>query len=562
MIDRGSFTKGLLGSFAASISAPHTFANNLADASDGPFDCDIAVVGGGVSGTYTAWRLMTSDPRPVRHSLGARESAAPLDVILFEGSDRIGGRLLSARSPDTQQQGIVCELGGMRVVETQRHVLKLIGDLGLSSELIQLKSKLGFAFLRGRRIPKSSFTNPDDIPYHLLLNERARVRSDGADSLVEWAVRDVVVSAKSADNQKLVGTKLYDALKYADFQGIPLYQWGFKNLLEQRLSVEALALSKALFGFDSFFGNANAFDLAVKTLDLGPNTAFRLIKDGFEKVPWTLQERFEAAGGKVKLGERLEGFKRIAGGVQLHFQSGYTIRARAVVLAMPRHALQRVLGAWPMPRANGRSVLDSVEPISLFKMFLQYSHAWWLPKLPSLAQGVNCAGKSYSDTPIRQCWYWHSADCDSPRKNVIMVYCDTTSVQYWEQWRQPSRTIPACPTTKDELAANWSCSAPPREMVAAVHQQLLLMHGIDGANIELPRAAFKDWNDEPFGGAVHLWKKGVKSWELAERMLQPIPDVPCYVCGEAYSMKQTWVEGALESADRLLHKLNGVAPPL
>ncbi|HWT03911.1 MAG TPA: NAD(P)-binding protein [Pyrinomonadaceae bacterium] len=47
---------------------------------------DIAIVGAGVSGVYSAWRLKQSDPS--------------LKVVLFEGSRRIGGRLLSVRPPD------------------------------------------------------------------------------------------------------------------------------------------------------------------------------------------------------------------------------------------------------------------------------------------------------------------------------------------------------------------------------------------------------------------------------------------------------------------------------
>jgi hypothetical protein len=39
-------------------------------------------------------------------------------------------------------------------------------------------------------------------------------------------------------------------------------------------------------------------------------------------------------------------------------------------------------------------------------------------------------------------------------------------------------------------------------------------------------------------------------------MSQPIgDDVPCYLCGEAYSTYQNWVEGALQTAERVVRKL-------
>jgi len=39
-------------------------------------------------------------------------------------------------------------------------------------------------------------------------------------------------------------------------------------------------------------------------------------------------------------------------------------------------------------------------------------------------------------------------------------------------------------------------------------------------------------------------------------MTQPIDDLPYYLCGEAYSTMQTWVEGALLTADLVQQRLN------
>ncbi len=51
---------------------------------------------------------------------------------------------------------------------------------------------------------------------------------------------------------------------------------------------------------------------------------------------------------------------------------------------------------------------------------------------------------------------------------------------------------------------------------------------------------------------MHFWNRGYKSWEVLEQMTQPVADFPCYVCGEAYSTNQTWVEGALQTAEIVL----------
>src|SRR3954466_14941219 len=62
---------------------------------------DVAVIGGGVSGAYVAWRLLgpEADQSPLLQRLRAARGGAPLRVGLFEQSDRIGGRLWSVAPP-------------------------------------------------------------------------------------------------------------------------------------------------------------------------------------------------------------------------------------------------------------------------------------------------------------------------------------------------------------------------------------------------------------------------------------------------------------------------------
>ena len=76
-------------------------------------DVDVAVVGGGIGGIYAGWRLMTS-PRGAGLATNWAKARGNLKVALFEGSDRIGGRLLSARSP--LMPDTTAEMGGMRYV--------------------------------------------------------------------------------------------------------------------------------------------------------------------------------------------------------------------------------------------------------------------------------------------------------------------------------------------------------------------------------------------------------------------------------------------------------------
>jgi monoamine oxidase len=110
------------------------------------------------------------------------------------------------------------------------------------------------------------------------------------------------------------------------------------------------------------------------------------------------------------------------------------------------------------------------------------------------------------------------------------------------------------------LRQNWDRHPAPHGMVAEVHRQLMSLHNVRYAPDPL-EAAYMDWSDAPFGGGVHFWNPGYKSWEVVDAMTQPVDDVPCFVCGEAYSTDQTWVEGALQTAEIVLQKRFRLPPP-
>ena len=85
-------------------------------------------------------------------------------------------------------------------------------------------------------------------------------------------------------------------------------------------------------------------------------------------------------------------------------------------------------------------------------------------------------------------------------------------------------------------------------------RQLAVIHGLTYTPA-VCNAAFRDWGDDPFGGGWNSWNIGVKSWEVKPRIIQPFDRRPLYICGEAYSDAQGWVERALQTADMMLGKM-------
>ena len=50
------------------------------------------------------------------------------------------------------------------------------------------------------------------------------------------------------------------------------------------------------------------------------------------------------------------------------------------------------------------------------------------------------------------------------------------------------------------------------------------------------------------------WNIGVRSGDVKEKIVKPLANRRLFICGEAYSDAQGWVEGALQTADMMLEK--------
>jgi monoamine oxidase len=542
---------------------------------------DVAIVGGGVSGLYSAWRLSTatvSRSEPLRKMAAGRNNGA-LRIALYEGSDRIGGRLLSVTPPGMPH--VRCELGGMRYVSTQRLVRSLVENkLKLPVRDFVVSRPENLAYLRRRRLRSRDLANPDKIPYDLDWPERGQ----GPGDLMGYALDQIIPGIT-----KTSGAQLEKLLQQAEFENRPLYDHGFWNLLLRALSTEAYAFALGCSGYDTIGLNWNAVDtILLNFRDFGPQAQYKALVDGFESLPRALYEQFGKE--KVHLKHRLQSFDRQrlpdgSDGVVLNIRSPdgkqQSVLARHLILAMPRRSLELLdqTGAVLDPPDEGqkariRKLIRSVTPIPLFKLFLCYERPWWE------AVGVK-EGQSVTDLPVQQCYYWAvegrqpGADPANTNAAILATYDDTLNVGYWDGLTDlaPEKLLSYAPGSNafadQELAAagvaraasrDWTRWKAPIAMVEEAQRELKEMHGLRYVP-DCYEAVYRDWGDDPFGGGVNFWNIHEKSWEVIPSMIHPALGVPVYVCGEAYSGSQGWVEGALETAELMLQTCFGLAEP-
>jgi predicted NAD/FAD-dependent oxidoreductase len=538
---------------------------------------DIAIVGGGASGVYTAWRLAQAtdaEVSAIRQRIGG---TGKLRIALYERSDRIGGRLLSA-SPGALP-GTPMELGGMRYLSNQPLVKGLVEKKLCVGRHEQVVDVLGnIAYLRGRLFRQSDLHMPGvELPYGLREREKWVVKDPATATpaqLIFWAV-----FREFPQIQGMEPAALSAFLRDATVDGKPLWQVGFWNLLSRHLSSEGRALAISAIGYDVLGANANAVDIIAENFDFTPNTQYFLFDEGFESIFWKLADDFEAQDGTIHKEKSLESFDTAGGGgFTLTFEGGRQSSARAVVLAMPRAAILRLRRIGPVldpaKAPHVPRLLNAVEGIPLYKLFAIYPRPWWQEQL-GLAEG-----RSLTDLPVRQCYYW-ATNPGGP--SAIMAYNDQDSASYWGGYqtgplgpgdtalesgdtgalrfraRGPQQEATDDPVTR-RRRANWDAHGAPHEMVMEMHRQLMEMHGVTTAPEPID-AAFMDWMNPPYGGAVHFWNPGHRSWEVRERMTQPVDGVNAFVVGEAWSTAQTWVEGALQTAEIMLQRRLGMGAP-
>jgi hypothetical protein len=527
---------------------------------------DVAVIGAGVSGVYSAWRLASS-PRP---------GTSP-KICVFEAGRRVGGRLLSVTPPGIPDTRV--ELGGMRLMSSHTRVESLLKHLGIAVHPFTVRDPQNICYVRGHRLRHQDLKTPALIPYTLFPDEQSARSLDVG--FVAVAAERVLRSMLEKDVD-LAKVDWREVARTARYEGVRLRDLPLHYLLQRNVSDEALRFADDISGYNSILYTWNAADGFPWNLDdFGRDVSYFGISSGYASLPAKIGGLFEKAGGRILFNHRLLSFDvRTENGsdlIEMQFALGdastRTIKARNLILAMPRRSIEllaesgAVLARTPANQ-RVRELIGSVKPIPLFKLALCYRFPWWEtidPVQVPADQGGQwrtiSKGVSITDLPVRQCYYW--ATDEKTRNAVALIYDDGRDLDYWAGLRERGESPSYAAVATEPGDPEWERHRAPELMVHEVHRQLLEMHGVQHRNdIPLPyAAAYRDWSEDPYGGGANFWHLHVDSEQVARDILQPKPDIRVFVCGEAYSHQQGWVEGALRTADEMLRLHFSLDPP-
>ncbi|HEX3862492.1 MAG TPA: FAD-dependent oxidoreductase, partial [Stellaceae bacterium] len=198
-------------------------------------DLDVAIVGGGVAGVYAAWRL--------------RQADSALRVRLFEMSGRIGGRLRSIVFP--QAPYLTADIGGMRFLPIQKHVMGLVQHLNLPTRGYPVAGANNRLALRGK-----SFSYAEaGIPPHLYGYDIAPADQSPQSTLFARAMTRILPDFKSITPDK------WKAMRATvTYKGRLLKDWAAWTLLADAFTGEERAFIQDTGGYDDFILHESGLD--------------------------------------------------------------------------------------------------------------------------------------------------------------------------------------------------------------------------------------------------------------------------------------------------------------
>ncbi|MDJ1483489.1 FAD-dependent oxidoreductase [Cytophagaceae bacterium YF14B1] len=539
-------------------------------------ELDVAIVGAGVSGLYSAYRLKTGE--------FSSSNDNPKLVHVFEMSDRIAGRLESVFLPGMVISG---ELGGMRYLSSQQIVTQLIENV-FSKVLKPIEFPMGdpadlLFYLRKQRFRANSWSNAQqngtkfETRYYLNNNDIGFSADQLFNKIIydvltadPWFVANYGIKVKQTspyDYTFTLTSRDWDAIKpqlvyhfNGPYNGLKVNDMGFWNLVKDQVSEEGYAFLDEAGGYYSNTINwnaAEAFPYMIGDFS-GVDVTYRTIEGGYDLIAYALAYYYlQTDQSEIWINNRLVTItppQEPDGYFDLLFENtnsgeNWHVLAKKVVLAMPRRSLELLdqdgfLFQDPRFRKNLESVI--MEPS--FKLLMGFEYPWWKDLIGATS------GHSITDLPMRQCYYFGS-DPDDTDSLFLASYNDMRTVTFWKALddQHPQRFAPKKTKLFNPASFTNIKYKASQVMIDEAMNQVRELHG--SQNIPEPFIGlFKDWSDDPFGGGYHAWKAAYDIAQVMQYMRHPYADKPLFICGEAYSDQQGWVEGAFCEAEKILQQ--------
>lgn len=420
------------------------------------------------------------------------------DVTILEARTRPGGRVFTIREPFAD--GLYAEGGAMQVFETHARAQRYIKQFNLELDPIQPPRLNSVRYLKGKRIEAKP---GEPIAWPFELNEAER-KAASPNALY------IVPQLQTINDAEHRNTLLEEFGRY-DRQTLTEY------LEAAGASPGAIAILK--IGLAGGLGDGSDY---VSALDLLREAAHRslshqsfTIRGGTDRLPKALASRL---GARIHYGTPAIRIEQDANGVNVVASQGggtRTFTADRLVCTIPFSVLRRIPVSPSFP-AHKRAAIDGLLYTSVARTYVQTRTRFWLD------DGIS--GSASTDLP------------------VMGIY---------------ERTINQ-PGTRGILES-YQAGATARHSTAMSDGERLAA-ALEGMAMVYPRireqfegGASKCWDADE-------WSRGAYTWFKPGQMTSLLPHIAraegrIHFAGEHTSAQTGWMEGALESAERVVSEI-------
>ena len=464
---------------------------------------DFVIVGGGIGGLYTAYKLHLQYPKKT--------------ILVLEKENYLGGRVFTYRD-----KYMTVEAGAGRFSDKHTKLLKLIRELGLDSKIVPITGSVGYAPADGTNSIYNSFADTPVVAKSLMRKTVNSVRqyssingnplplleSMGMTALdvslgssnvpISGFIAKVVLASKGEPLSKLQNISFIDYAKQV-----------LKNNSEVQLIIDA-------FGYYSELVIMNAHD-AIQLMDLlGPFNRFYIMNGGLDQIIEKLVLRLDSKYVKILKNKTVSD-------IVLHMDDkNNEIFFEIIILENVRRAVTRVcICALPLWALKKLSISRHFSPLlkqvlcaPLCRIYSKFAidadGDVWFKGMPKLTTNNNLR----MIIPI------------SEKEGVIMIsYTDNKFAKYWKR--------------------------------------IYDKYGVDGVDSRIAKLIKESTGmdiPKPINTRVCYWDCGVGYWGVgadsaatSRAIIKPFCDFSFYVCGEHFSESfQQWMEGALETSEKVI----------
>ncbi|WP_378179205.1 oleate hydratase [Aquimarina sp. SS2-1] len=569
-------------------------------------DVDIAIIGAGISGLYCAYRLIND----------AKYSGKK--IAIYERLNRTGGRLQSDLIPIRGNHKVSDkneitsfydhihidlvkeEQGGMRFNYNMDELMTLNAALNICDEIVPF--------------PMSS---TDDTNRFCIRGHSFSLAEANAGGNIIWSqLYDLAPEEVGLSPVQIITNAYHRILEANDiileedqtpeywqkfrlhfkWNGIPMNEWQLWGLLrDMGYSEECIEMLTNTIGFAGPFKSLpNAGDAWQILADFPKDPTYYTFKYGFSTLPDAIKKELE---GKVDiyLSTNIDSIHGEENDFIMHITETpkgqnsrpnvpcgehKKVKAKQIISAIAATGFKSLYSKSPAlyttnKNQDGMKLWKSIHGVlgmNLMKINFYFREAWWYTGStgrPNIEFGPN-----FTDLPINSIYPFYSVEdleVDSKKGAVSIIsgeepaaltlYCDFNHTNFWKGLQNVGPKFTSPLQEKYNNMESPTVFAASQAVVAEARKQMGLLFGV--TNIPEPIfTSYRLWNGEDdFEHAYHQWQLNVNDKETIEYLSNPLPGF--YMCNEAISDMQGWVNGSLRSCNLALDKISkGTIKPM